>query len=224
MDVALNARIRHLGLACAEQARDPRCGYVLGRMLLRGDISEAQHGAGLRYAEDMSAWFGLCVGRFPSIRAQDLFAVHGVVSETEAQARMANLCPKYHARAHGRPAGGWRRQQRPSHRTRRQIRMFAKCGGKSELAGPYVDLPTQGFDLAGWSLRPGVTLRGQRRGGIRLGPRQVLLASLRMKLAAKSKICCERDAILTRHQSVSTWGCNAQQLTTSAMSWTKDSL
>jgi hypothetical protein len=93
MDVALNARIRHLGLACAEQARDPRCGYVLGRMLLRGDISEAQHGAGLRYAEDMSAWFGLCVGRFPSIRAQDLFAVHGVVSETEAQARMA-ICAR----------------------------------------------------------------------------------------------------------------------------------
>jgi hypothetical protein len=45
-------------------------GYVLGRMLLAGQISEDQHDPGLRYAEHLSRWFRLLLGRFPSILAR----------------------------------------------------------------------------------------------------------------------------------------------------------
>jgi hypothetical protein len=71
MDVAVNARIRRLGLTDVEAAKDPRRGYVLGRLWLAGTISEVQHEAGLRYALDLSRWFWLCLDRFPSVRAQD---------------------------------------------------------------------------------------------------------------------------------------------------------
>jgi hypothetical protein len=94
MNVMVNARIRHFGLVDAEQAKDPRRGYTLGLLLLDGRISEAQHDAGLQYGEDMSRWFGLCVGQFPSIHAQNLFAVAGVADESDSQVDAA-----IHARA-----------------------------------------------------------------------------------------------------------------------------
>jgi hypothetical protein len=77
MDTCLNARIRHLGLIDIEAAKDPRRGYVLGRLLLADQVNEPQHEAGLRYAADLARWFALCVGRFPSVRAQNLFSCPG---------------------------------------------------------------------------------------------------------------------------------------------------
>ncbi len=87
-------------LTAAEQAIDPRRGYVLGLLLLDGKITEPQHEAGLRYAEDMSRYYGLTGIRFPSARAQDLFAVRGDDGDTtprradaasKARAKMAVL-------------------------------------------------------------------------------------------------------------------------------------
>src|SRR5690349_23602138 len=65
------------------QAMDPRRGYVLGLLFLDGTITEAQHEAGIRYAEDMARYYGLTGVPFPSPRAQNLFAVRGEASESE---------------------------------------------------------------------------------------------------------------------------------------------
>ena len=75
---------RHI--SAEEQATDPRRGYVLGLMWMDGTITQAQHDAGLRYAEDMSRFYGLCSVPFPSARAQNLFAVRGNDGE-ETQSR-----------------------------------------------------------------------------------------------------------------------------------------
>lgn len=89
--VAVSRRIRHLGLidkkiegkmtTAAEQAADPRHGYLLGRMLMDKTITDAQHEAGLKYADDMARYFGLTGVAFPSARAQDLFAVRSTGGE-----------------------------------------------------------------------------------------------------------------------------------------------
>lgn len=85
--VAVSRRIRHLGLvdtkveSAEKQALDPRRGYVLGRMLLDGKITQIQHEAGLKYAEDMARFYGLTGVPFPSARAQDLFAIRSDGSE-----------------------------------------------------------------------------------------------------------------------------------------------
>ncbi|MRX31903.1 hypothetical protein [Aminobacter sp. MDW-2] len=89
--VAVSRRIRHLGLVdkkiegkmttAAEQAADPRHGYLLGRMLMDGTINAGQHEAGMKYAEDMARYFGLTGVAFPSARAQDLFAVRSTGGE-----------------------------------------------------------------------------------------------------------------------------------------------
>lgn len=94
MDVAVSRRIRHMGLVdkgaetALKQAQDPRRGYVLGNLYLDGKITEGQHDAGIRYGEDMARYYGLTGVRFPSARAQNLFAVRGDggdVSENHAQ-------------------------------------------------------------------------------------------------------------------------------------------
>lgn len=82
--VAVSRRIRHLGLVdkkiegkmttAAEQASDPRHGYLLGRMLMDKTITDAQHEAGVRYATDMARYYGLTGIPFPSTRSGHLFS------------------------------------------------------------------------------------------------------------------------------------------------------
>jgi len=92
MDAAVSTRIRHFNLSdfrakdgrmvtAEEQAKDPRNGYVLGRMLMDHALTEAQHDIGIRYAKDMARYYGLTGVAFPSARAQDLFAARGSSGE-----------------------------------------------------------------------------------------------------------------------------------------------
>lgn len=108
MDVAVNRRIRQLGLqdyrdkggrvvTAEEQAKDPRHGYVLGRMLLDHAITKDQHDTGIRLAEDFSRFYGLTGVPFPSSRAQDLFAVRS--SGGEDSDGRANAARKARERA-----------------------------------------------------------------------------------------------------------------------------
>lgn len=60
-----------------EQAADPRRGYTLGLMVLDHTITDRQHDAGVRFAEDMARYYGLTGIKFPSARAQNLFAIRG---------------------------------------------------------------------------------------------------------------------------------------------------
>lgn len=91
-EVAVSRRIRHMDLrprmarsstgeivelSPEQQALDPRLGYVLGQLTVRGKFTEMQHEAGVRIAEDAARFYGLVVGKFPSVRAQNLFAVRG---------------------------------------------------------------------------------------------------------------------------------------------------
>lgn len=89
--VAINARMR-LQSITADEAKDPRRGYVLGCMLLDGAITQDQHDAGVRFGEDMARFYGLTGVPFPSARAQNLFSVRGdggEVSEDHAIAAKA---------------------------------------------------------------------------------------------------------------------------------------
>jgi hypothetical protein len=112
MDVAINRRIRHQGIIGSsdepleKQAADPRRGYVLGILLLGGRISKAQHDAGISYGKDMSRFYRLSGLPFPSVRAQDLFAVHGqsggeteehALAAADARTRMRQLRTALHA-------------------------------------------------------------------------------------------------------------------------------
>lgn len=81
-----------------QQALDPRRGYVLGRILLDGKITQAQHDAGIKYAGDMSRYYGLTGVAFPSARAQDLFAVRGGGGEDSEE--RAEAARKARSRAH----------------------------------------------------------------------------------------------------------------------------
>lgn len=74
-----------------EQARDGRRGYLLGRLLLDGVINSVQHEAGVKFAEDMSRYYGLYGLPFPSARAQNLFAVHGHDSGQDRGAEAQHL-------------------------------------------------------------------------------------------------------------------------------------
>lgn len=104
--VAIERRIRHFEIVdndretAEKQAEDPRHGYLLGRMYMDGSITEGQHDAGQKYAEDMSRYYGLTGVAFPSARAQDLFAVRSTGGEDSqeraesarlARAKMARL-------------------------------------------------------------------------------------------------------------------------------------
>jgi hypothetical protein len=97
MDVAINRRIRQQGiignseLPVEKQAADPLRGYVLGILLLGSRISQAQHDAGIHYAKDMSRYYKLSGVPFPSVRAQNLFAVGGDSGETEDRALAAKV-------------------------------------------------------------------------------------------------------------------------------------
>lgn len=100
MDVAINRRIRHFGLAGEGdetpemQAVNPLRGYVLGLLLLGNRISQVQHEAGILYGEDMSRYYKLKGVPFPSARAQDLFAVRGEAGESVPQIRAARAATK----------------------------------------------------------------------------------------------------------------------------------
>lgn len=58
-------------------AMDPKSGYELGRLRLMHFITERQHEAGLRYADDMARYYRLKGVPFPSARAQDLATNRG---------------------------------------------------------------------------------------------------------------------------------------------------
>lgn len=82
VSIAASARVRHLKLvdgdvSAIKQALDPMNGYVLGRLRMDGKLTERQHEAGIRYANDMARYYGLTGVQFPSARAQNLFAVRG---------------------------------------------------------------------------------------------------------------------------------------------------
>ena len=88
MSTAIERRIRHDNIVpfkekggklvtAEEQAKDPRRGYTLGLMLIDHTINQRQHDAGVKYAEQMSRYYGLTGTPFPSARAQNLFAVRG---------------------------------------------------------------------------------------------------------------------------------------------------
>ena len=143
MDVALNQRIRQLRLdgdrsEILEQAKDPRRGYVLGLMLLDGVVDEVQHDAGLRYARDMSRWFALCVGRFPSVRAQNLVFVPGRAAEREDHVEAALHARRTVAALHGilRAQG---RRHRPPGGVDRPLGVPARHAGVQELARASAD-------------------------------------------------------------------------------------
>ena len=90
-------------VTATEQAIDPMRGYLLGRLRLSGNITHNQHSAGIKFAEDMARYYGLTGIRFPSPRAQDLFAIRGDDGEVStnradmarsASAKMATLRTK----------------------------------------------------------------------------------------------------------------------------------
>lgn len=88
MNVAIERRARQLDIP-EDDAADPRYGYFLGVLLLKGRITNTQHQAGILYGEDMSRFYGLTGVPFPSARAQDLFAVHGQSGEDESRIERA---------------------------------------------------------------------------------------------------------------------------------------
>lgn len=89
MSTVIDRRIRTMGLidlpgeTAVQQATDTRHGYVLGRLALDGRITRQQHDAGERYSQDMARYFGLTGVQFPSVRAQDLFAVRSTGGEDD---------------------------------------------------------------------------------------------------------------------------------------------
>lgn len=75
-------------VSAEQQAIDPRRGYALGLLLLDRSITQDQHDAGVKYAQDVARHLGLSGIAFPSARAQDLFSVRsaqGEESETRAE-------------------------------------------------------------------------------------------------------------------------------------------
>lgn len=97
MNVAVQRRIRDHGIAVAcdvqtrtilspeKQAADPRNGYALGILWLARKITERQHGAGIRFGEDMARFYGLTGIPQPSARAQNMFAVRGSSGEDSGE-------------------------------------------------------------------------------------------------------------------------------------------
>lgn len=89
MQPAIDRRVRHYGIhgtkgeTAQQLAGDPHWGYLLGRLLKDGTINKAQHDAGNRYSEDMSAYYGLTGVAFPSAKAQNMFAVRGSSGEDD---------------------------------------------------------------------------------------------------------------------------------------------
>lgn len=93
VNVAVSRRVRHLGIV-SDNARDPRWGYLLGRLCLDKAVTEQQHEAGLRYAADMARYYGLTGVPFPSARAQDLFAIRSDGDEPQGKGRAAQSARK----------------------------------------------------------------------------------------------------------------------------------
>lgn len=106
MQPAIDRRIRHYEIHATKDktaqqlAGDTEWGYLLGRMLKDGAINKAQHEAGNRYCDDMSAYYGLTGVPFPSAKSQNMFAVRGSSGDddedrgkraSKARARMVKL-------------------------------------------------------------------------------------------------------------------------------------
>ena len=105
IETAVARRVRHLGIVdtkdengrlvvAVDNARDPRWGYLLGRLYLDKAIEESQHDAGLKYANDMARYYGLTGVPFPSARAQDLFAIRSDGDEPQGKGRAAQSARK----------------------------------------------------------------------------------------------------------------------------------
>lgn len=78
MEAVAVGRAQRVKLGIPESAAlDPRLGYELGRLRVLHSITERQHEAGLRYADDMARYYRLKGIPYPSPRAQDLASNRG---------------------------------------------------------------------------------------------------------------------------------------------------
>ncbi len=83
-------RVRHLHLVGPDamaKAADERYGYLLGRIRMDGKITDEQHAAGRRYAEDMARYYGLTGVPFPSAKSSYLFSVKPWEDPVDAHSR-----------------------------------------------------------------------------------------------------------------------------------------
>lgn len=100
-EVVRNRRIREeaaRGKTLSEKAADdPRRGYVIGRMLLDGTISQAEHDAALKFARLKQDYYIAAGIPFPNAQAQDLFKVRGMPAEETdmMRKRAGELAGKY---------------------------------------------------------------------------------------------------------------------------------
>lgn len=80
----IDMRQRIHGIA-PENAESPFAGYLLGRMFLDGNITEAERKAGDRYSETMARYYRLVGIPAPSARAQSLFSIASHDGEVSAE-------------------------------------------------------------------------------------------------------------------------------------------
>lgn len=80
--VAVEARLRHFQCRIAD-AEDARLGYALGRLNVRYLVTTAQLQAGNRFTEDFARYYRLVGIPFPTVRAMDIFRVHGLGNDAD---------------------------------------------------------------------------------------------------------------------------------------------
>lgn len=105
-EVVRNRRIREEAqrgnMIKATAADDPRRGYVIGRMLIDGTISQAEHDAALKFARLKQDYYVAAGLQFPSAQAQDLFKIRGMpAEETEAMGRRAQSLADSYMKVYG---------------------------------------------------------------------------------------------------------------------------
>ena len=93
MAVARAQRAKIVGNA---HALDPRAGYVLGQMNIKGVVTDAQHEAGLRYAALVEAWQRVQGLPSPFPAAMDLAGVRGLsLYSSPADAAVQRVANEY---------------------------------------------------------------------------------------------------------------------------------
>lgn len=81
----IEARARVYCMPATECERS-EAGYALGRMMISGWITEAQHDAGKRMAEDYERYYRLTGVQSPTPRAMDMFRVAGESGDPDPDA------------------------------------------------------------------------------------------------------------------------------------------